>query len=111
MDGRAVFKRAVRELAAVSLEILEKCQVPVEQVDWVVPHQANARIIQAVLTRLKLPAERAILTMEQHANTSAASVPLAFAEGVKDGRIQRGQLIMTQAFAAGFAWGANLFRF
>lgn len=111
MNGREVFKRAVRELAGVSQEVLQANNVPAEAIDWVVPHQANKRIIMAVLDRLRLSQEKAVLTMEHHANTSAASVPLAFATGVEKGLIQPGHMILTQAFAAGFAWGANVWRF
>ena len=111
MNGAEVFKRAVIELGAVSVDLLNRCNVLAESVDWVVPHQANIRIIDAMRKRLSLPEDKVYLTVDKHANTSAASVPLAFVDGVRKGAIKRGQLILSQVFAAGFAWGATLFRY
>lgn len=111
MHGADVFKRAVIELGAVSVDLLRQCNVSVSDVDWVVPHQANVRIIESMRNRLGLDAKRVYLTVDRHANTSAASVPLAFWDGVRKGAIKRGQLILSQVFAAGFAWGATLFRY
>lgn len=111
MDGRAVFMRATRELAAVSEEVLKNNQIAPSQIDWIVPHQANIRIIEATRNRLGIAEEKVYLTVAEHANTSAASIPLAFSQGVETGHIKKGQLILFQAFGAGFAWGASLFRF
>lgn len=111
MDGQTVFKRACRELSDISAHLLEELSISASHLDWVVPHQANKRILDMVLRRLSLPESKMIVTVDKHANTSAASVPLAFAHGVESGQIQRGQLILTNAFAAGWAWGANLFYF
>ena len=110
MDGRIVFKRAVQELSNVSQKLLAQHNISPATIDWVVPHQANRRIISAVLDRLNISPEKAVLTMKNHANTSSASIPLAFDVAQKDGRIKPGQLVLFQAFAAGFAWGASLLR-
>ena len=82
-----------------------------DDVDWLVPHQANRRIIDSMGKRLHLPADRVVVTVDRHANTSAASIPLAFAEAVTDGRIQRGQLVLMEALGGGLTWGAALVRF
>jgi len=111
MNGRQVFKRAVQELVAVSRDILEKYQIKSEDIDHVVPHQANKRIIEAVLSRLNISPQKAYLNVDRYANTSAASIPIAFDEAVSKGIIQRGELVLMQAFAAGFAWGASVLRF
>ncbi|TGW15193.1 beta-ketoacyl-ACP synthase III [Candidatus Hepatobacter penaei] len=111
MNGQEVFKRAIRDLSSISQTLLKAHHTTVDDLDWVVPHQANVRIIEAVRKRLEVPQEKMYLTVSQHANTSAASVPLAFVDGVKKGQIQRGQLILSQVFGAGFAWGATLFRY
>lgn len=111
MQGREVFKHAVANLAAVVDEVLEYNHIQPNQIDWLVPHQANARIIETTAKKLDMPMDRVILTVSEHGNTSAASVPLAFCEGVKDGRLQRGDLILLEAMGAGFTWGAALVRF
>ena len=111
MHGADVFKRAVVELGAVSIDLLRQCNVPISDVDWVVPHQANIRIIESMRNRLGLDKSKVYLTVDRHANTSAASVPLAFVDGVREGLIKREQLILSQVFAAGFALGATLFRY
>jgi 3-oxoacyl-[acyl-carrier-protein] synthase-3 len=82
-----------------------------DDIDWLIPHQANLRIIQATAKRLGLPMERVILTVQDHGNTSAASVPMALDVGVRDGRIQRGQLLLLEAFGGGFTWGSVLLRY
>jgi len=111
MTGNEVFKVAVRTLGNVATRVLEKAGVDQDDVDWFIPHQANIRIIQATAKRLKLPMEKVILTVQDHGNTSAASVPMALDVSVRDGRVQRGQLILMEAFGGGFTWGSILMRF
>ena len=111
MKGREVFRHAVVNLAAVMEETLGLAGLSSDAVDWVVPHQANARILDATARKLGLPAEKVIVTVDQHANTSAASVPLALDTGVRDGRIKRGDLIVLEAMGGGFTWGAAVVRF
>jgi 3-oxoacyl-[acyl-carrier-protein] synthase-3 len=111
MKGREVFRHAVVNLADVLNEVLEAAGLTAEDVDWVVPHQANARILDATARKLGLPAEKIIVTVDEHANTSAASVPLAFDAAVKDGRIKRGDLIVLEAMGGGFTWGAAALRY
>jgi 3-oxoacyl-[acyl-carrier-protein] synthase-3 len=108
MQGREVFRHAVTNLASVLGEVLADGGHAPEDVDWVVPHQANARIIDATAKKLGLDPARVIRTVDQHANTSAASVPLALDTGVRDGRIKRGDLIVLEAMGGGFTWGASL---
>jgi len=108
MKGNEVFKVAVRELGKSVEEALAANDKQRSDVDWLIPHQANIRIINAVAKRLKLPEDRVVKTIERHGNTSAASVPLALDEACRDGRIQRGQLILLEAFGGGFAWGSAL---
>ncbi len=110
MDGQAVFKLAVNVLADVARETAEAAGVTLEDVDWLVPHQANVRILAATARKLGLPQERVISTVAEHANTSAASVPLALAVAMEDGRIKPGDLVMLQGVGGGFTWGANLVR-
>jgi 3-oxoacyl-[acyl-carrier-protein] synthase-3 len=111
MKGREVFRHAVVNLADVLNEVLEAAGLTAAEVDWVVPHQANARILDATARKLGLPAEKIIVTVDEHANTSAASVPLAFDAAVKDGRIKRGDLIVLEAMGGGFTWGAAALRY
>ena len=106
MKGREVFRHAVINLADVLSEVLSAAGLSAADVDWVVPHQANARILDATARKLGLPAEKVVMTVDQHANTSAASVPLAFDTAVKDGRIQRGDTVVLEAMGGGFTWGA-----
>jgi 3-oxoacyl-[acyl-carrier-protein] synthase-3 len=108
MDGPAVFKFAVRVLDEVARETLEKCGLGVEDIDWLIPHQANLRILESTAKRLGMPAEKVIVTVDTHGNTSAASVPLALDQAVRDGRILPGHKIMLQAVGGGFTWGAAL---
>ncbi|WP_283418518.1 beta-ketoacyl-ACP synthase III [Sphingopyxis sp. Geo48] len=110
MQGREVFRHAVTNLAAVLGEVLEDVGLSAHDIDWVVPHQANKRIIDATAKKLGLPAERVVLTVDQHANTSAASVPLALDLAVRDGRIKRGDLVVLEAMGGGFTWGAAILR-
>ncbi|WP_435417147.1 beta-ketoacyl-ACP synthase III [Parerythrobacter aurantius] len=110
MKGREVFRHAVVNLADVLNEVLDEAGVTADNIDWVVPHQANARILDATARKLGLPMEKVVVTVDRHANTSAASVPLAFDTAVRDGRIQPGDLVMFEAMGGGFTWGACLAR-
>ncbi|WP_119083726.1 beta-ketoacyl-ACP synthase III [Altererythrobacter sp. B11] len=110
MKGREVFRHAVVNLAQVLEEVLEATGTAAEDVDWVVPHQANLRILDATARKLGLPAEKVVVTVDRHANTSAASVPLAFDVARRDGRIKPGDLVMLEAMGGGFTWGASLLR-
>ena len=110
MKGREVFRHAVVNLAQVLNEVLEDAAITAADIDWVVPHQANARILDATARKLGLPAEKVVVTVDRHANTSAASVPLAFDVARKDGRIKSGDLVMFEAMGGGFTWGASLAR-
>jgi 3-oxoacyl-[acyl-carrier-protein] synthase-3 len=110
MQGREVFRHAVTNLSSVMHEVLDAAGVAAEDIDWVVPHQANRRIIDATAKKLGLPTERVVLTVDQHANTSAASVPLALDVAVRDGRIKQGDLVVLEAMGGGFTWGASLIR-
>jgi 3-oxoacyl-[acyl-carrier-protein] synthase-3 len=111
MKGREVFRHAVVNLADVLNEVLEDAQLSAADVDWVVPHQANARILDATAKKLGLPPEKVVVTVDRHANTSAASVPLAFDTAVKDGRIKRGDIVVLEAMGGGFTWGAAVLRY
>jgi 3-oxoacyl-[acyl-carrier-protein] synthase-3 len=111
MKGREVFRHAVVNLAGVLNEVLEEAGLTAADVDWVVPHQANARILDATAKKLGLPREKVVVTVDEHANTSAASVPLAFDTAVKDGRIKRGDLVVLEAMGGGFTWGAAALRY
>jgi len=110
MDGPAVFKFAVRVLDEVARETLAKCDQQVEDIDWLIPHQANLRILESTAKRLGLPPEKLIVTVDTHGNTSAASVPLALDAAIRDGRIRPGHKVMLQAVGGGFTWGAALVR-
>ena len=111
MDGQAVFKFAVRALADVAREVVEQAGLGIDDVDWLIPHQANIRIMQATAKRLGVPPEKVIATVGEHGNTSAASIPLALDLAVRDGRIQRGQKILLEGVGGGFTWGAVLLEF
>jgi 3-oxoacyl-[acyl-carrier-protein] synthase-3 len=111
MKGREVFRHAVTNLASVTEEVLEDAGLQASDLDWIVPHQANARILEATARKLGVPMERVVMTVNQHANTSAASVPLALDQAVRDGRIRPGQLCLLEAMGGGFTWGAVLLRF
>ncbi len=110
MNGREVFRHAVHLLAGAVAEVLADNGLTAADVDWLIPHQANARIIEGVSRRLGLPAERVVITVDRHANTSAASIPLALAEAYADGRIRRGQLVLLEALGGGLTWGSALVR-
>ncbi|MRW93232.1 beta-ketoacyl-ACP synthase III [Duganella sp. FT80W] len=111
MDGPAVFKLAVSVLAKVADEALAKADMSASQIDWLIPHQANLRIMSGTAKKLGLPMEKMVVTVDQHGNTSAASIPLALDVAVRDGRIQRGQTIMMEGVGGGFTWGAVLAKF
>nr|WP_076068974.1 beta-ketoacyl-ACP synthase III [Sphingomonas montana] len=110
MKGPEVFKHAVTNLASVLHEVLDRAGLQIADVDWVVPHQANRRILDATARKLGLPKERVVVTVDIHANTSAASVPLAFDVAVRDGRIKPGNLVVFEAMGGGFTWGAAAIR-
>jgi 3-oxoacyl-[acyl-carrier-protein] synthase III len=108
MDGQAVFKLAVGALEKAALEVLEKAGRSADSIDWLIPHQANLRIMKGTCKKLGVPEERMVVTVHEHGNTSAASVPLALDTAVRDGRIQRGQSLMLEGVGGGFTWGAAL---
>jgi 3-oxoacyl-[acyl-carrier-protein] synthase-3 len=111
MKGNEVFKVAVKTLENLVDDVIEKNNLETGQIDWLIPHQANIRIISATAKRLDLPMERVILTVREHGNTSAASVPMALDTAIRDGRIKRGDLLLLEAFGGGFTWGASLIRY
>lgn len=110
MRGNEVFRIAVNKLGKVVGQVLAHCHVEASDLDWLIPHQANLRIIHATAKKLKMNTEHIAITVAQHANTSSASVPLALNDYYRGGRIRKGQLILLEAFGAGFVWGANLLR-
>lgn len=111
MDGQGVFKFAVKQLSAVAQEVLSESGYHAEQIDWIVPHQANRRIIEATAKHLGLSMDKVILTVQEHANTSAASIPLALDTGIQNGQIQRGHTLLLEGIGGGFAWGAVLVKY
>ena len=111
MDGQAVFKLAVGVLEEVAREVLAKAGRTEADIDWLVPHQANIRIIQSTARKLKLDMDKVILTLDQHGNTSAASIPLALDAGVRGGRIRAGDTVLLEGVGGGFTWGAMLLDF
>jgi 3-oxoacyl-[acyl-carrier-protein] synthase-3 len=110
MNGREVFRHAIHELTAASRHVLAALGLGVDDVDWLVPHQANIRILDGVARRLEIPPERVLVTVDRHANTSAASIPLALAEADGDGRLRADQLLVMNAMGGGFTWGAAVVR-
>jgi 3-oxoacyl-[acyl-carrier-protein] synthase-3 len=110
MDGQAVFKLAVNVLEKVALEALEMAGLEAAQIDWLIPHQANIRIMQSTAKKLRMPMEKVIVTVDQHGNTSAASIPLALDVAVRDGRIKPGDTVMLEGVGGGFTWGAAIVR-
>ena len=110
MNGREVFRHAVARLSEAAREVVKKAGMTMDDVDWIVPHQANIRIIDAVGKRLGVPAGKTVVTVDRHGNTSAASIPLALDVAVADGRIRPGDLVLVNAMGGGFAWGAALLR-
>ena len=111
MEGNEVFKIAVNKLSEVAEETLTECNMTSEEIDWMVPHQANIRIINAIAKKIKLPLDKIILTLDKHGNTSAASIPLALDEGVRDGRIKKGDTLLFEGIGGGFSWGSILTEF
>jgi 3-oxoacyl-[acyl-carrier-protein] synthase-3 len=111
MKGQEVFRHAVMNLSSVLREALDTAGLGISEVDWVVPHQANARILEATARKLGLDRERVVTTVDRHANTSAASVPLALDTAVRDGRIARGDIVVLEAMGGGFTWGASVLRY
>ena len=111
MKGNEVFKVAVTTLGRIVTETLEANDMQPEEIDWLVPHQANIRIIEGTAKKLKMPMDRVIVTVDQHGNTSAASVPMALDVAVRDGRIKRGDTILLEAFGGGFTWGSALIKY
>ena len=111
MKGNDVFKIAVKTMGKLAVSTLEKNNITIDQVDWLIPHQANSRIINAIAKKISLPSEKVILTVNKHGNTSAASIPLAFDDAYHNGSLKEGNLIMLEAFGAGFTWGSVLLKF
>jgi 3-oxoacyl-[acyl-carrier-protein] synthase-3 len=111
MTGNEVFKHAVKALDSLVDETLEANGLDRHDIDWLIPHQANLRIIEATAKRLDMPMERVIVTVDRHGNTSSGSVPLALDEAVRSGKVQRGQLLLLEAFGGGFTWGSVLLRY
>jgi 3-oxoacyl-[acyl-carrier-protein] synthase-3 len=111
MKGREVFRHAVTNLADVLTEVLDAAGLTIAEVDWIVPHQANARILDATARKIGVSPDKVVVTVDRHANTSAASVPLAFDTAVRDGRIKRGDLVVLEAMGGGFTWGAAALRY
>ena len=111
MDGQAVFKLAVGLLEKTATAVLAKAGMEKEQVDWLVPHQANIRIMMSTARKLRLPADKVIVTLEEQGNTSAASIPLALDAGVRSGQIQPGQTLLLEGVGGGFTWGSVLLKY
>ncbi len=111
MKGNEVFKVAVKTLETLVDDVVEANGLDRGQIDWLIPHQANVRIIRATAKRLGIPMERVVLTVQEHGNTSAASVPLALDTAIRDGRVKRGDMLLLEAFGGGFTWGANLIKY
>jgi 3-oxoacyl-[acyl-carrier-protein] synthase III len=111
MEGREVFKHAVTNISSVIEEVLVEAKMTASEIDWFVPHQANRRILEGVAKKLGIDEAKIVMTLAHHGNTSAASIPLAFDAALKDGRIERGQLILMEAMGGGFTWGATLARY
>jgi 3-oxoacyl-[acyl-carrier-protein] synthase-3 len=110
MKGQEVFRHAVVNLASVLTEVMTEAGMEPSQIDWLIPHQANARILDATARKLKLSPDKVVMTVDRHANTSAASVPLALDLAMRDGRIQPGDLLVLEAMGGGFTWGACVLR-
>ena len=110
MQGKEIFRHAVEKLSEATFEALEKAGLTTQDVDWVVPHQANKRILEGMSKRLNIPTERVIMTVNNHGNTSAASVPLALSVALNDNRIKHGDLVVIGAIGGGLAWGTAVIR-
>ncbi len=111
MEGREVFKHAITNITSVMQEVIAQAGIKATDIDWFVPHQANRRILEGIAKKLGIDENRIVITLDHHGNTSAASIPLAFDEAVRDGRIQKGQLVLLEAMGGGFTWGAILARY
>ena len=111
MKGHEVFKKAVGTLGSMARETLSINGIDKHEINWLIPHQANLRIITAAAKKLDLPMDRVVVTVDEQANTSSASIPLALDTAIRDGRIERGQLLLFEAFGAGFTWGSALVRY
>jgi 3-oxoacyl-[acyl-carrier-protein] synthase-3 len=111
MQGNKVFKKAVSALSSLVDELLKQSNLTKESIDWLVPHQANLRILQATAKKLDLSMDQVIVTLAEHGNTSAASIPLALDHGVKNGQIKKEQMLLLEAFGAGFVWGGMVLSF
>jgi 3-oxoacyl-[acyl-carrier-protein] synthase-3 len=111
MDGQSVFKLAVKVLEQVANEVLEKANMTADQIDWLVPHQANIRIMEGTARKMGMSMDKVIVTVAEHGNTSAASIPLALDTGIRSGQIQRGQHVLLEGVGGGFAWGAVILRY
>ena len=111
MEGREVIKHAVTNITSVMQEVIAQAGIKATDIDWFVPHQANRRILEGTAKKLGIDEKRIVITLDHHGNTSAASIPLAFDEAVRDGRIKKGQLVLLEAMGGGFTWGAILARY
>jgi 3-oxoacyl-[acyl-carrier-protein] synthase-3 len=111
MQGNEVFKYAIRTMVDAAYKIMKSKKITSEEIDWFIPHQANIRIMEEVAKRLEIPMDKVIVTVHKYGNTSAASIPTALDEAIRSGQIQRGDIILTNSFGAGFTWGAALFRY
>ena len=111
MDGKEVYKHAVEKQTVIVKDLLDSLGINIDAIDWFVPHQANLRILQTTAKKLKLKEEKIIVTVDRHANTSSASIPVAMATAIKEHRIKRGDMLLLEAFGAGFTWGAILLRY
>ena len=111
MDGKEVYKHAVEKQTLIVEDLLDSLGINIDAIDWFVPHQANLRILQTTAKKLKLKEEKIIVTVDRHANTSSASIPVAMATAIKERKIKRGDMLLLEAFGAGFTWGAILLRY
>ena len=111
MDGKEVYKHAVEKQTVIVKDLLDSLGINIDAIDWFVPHQANLRILQTTAKKLKLKEEKIIVTVDRHANTSSASIPVAMATAIKEHKIKRGDMLLLEAFGAGFTWGAILLRY
>jgi 3-oxoacyl-[acyl-carrier-protein] synthase-3 len=110
MEGRDVFKHAVTIMSSACLEALERCSLTINDIDWIIPHQANIRIINAAAERLKIPMDKVYTNLDRYGNMSSASIPVALDEGIRNGSIKKGQKILLIAFGSGLTWGASIIK-
>ena len=111
MDGKEVYKHAVEKQTIIVEELLDSAGIGIGSIDWFVPHQANLRILQTTAKKLKIKEDKIIVTVDKHANTSSASIPVAMTTAIKENKIKRGDMLLLEAFGAGFTWGAVLLRY